>query len=66
LNRWRRKLLCDGVAWEEWWERVREKLEWTCFCRYRGYEDDDEESAETVRVREERARLGRFGGSLSG
>ncbi len=64
LHRFKRKLLCDGDAWEDWWVRVRQKLEWTCLCRYRGYEDDDDESAETVRRNEERARLGRMGGEM--
>jgi hypothetical protein len=49
----------DG--WPEKWSRLKENLKWTCFCRYRGYDEDSDDPAEV----EHRARLGRFGGSLS-
>ena len=49
----------DG--WPDRWSRLKENLKWTCFCRYRGYDEDSDDPAEV----EHRARLGRFGGSLS-
>ena len=49
----------DG--WPERWSRLKENLRWTCFCRYRAYDEDSDDPMETER----RARLGRFGGSLS-
>jgi hypothetical protein len=66
LHQLKRKLLCDGDAWAESWERTKDKLQWTCFCRYAGYQDNDEESEGTRRITRERVRLGRFGGVLFG
>ena len=49
------------TGWGPRMERLKEKLRWTCFCRYRAYEDDSEDPEEA----EERARLGRMGGNLT-
>ena len=51
--------LCTG--WGVKWERCKERLKWTCFCRYRGYDTDDEDDESVV---QERVRLGRLGGRL--
>lgn len=48
-------------GWPERWNRIKENLRWTCFCRYQAYDEDPDDEAEV----RERARLGRFGGSLS-
>jgi hypothetical protein len=61
------KLLYHGCGkvihgWHERWRNMKDTLRWTCFCCYRGYDDDSEENLAEV---QERARLGRFGGSLS-
>lgn len=48
-------------GWSENWLRFKEKLKWTCFCRYRAYDEDSDDPIEV----EHRARLGRFGGTLS-
>lgn len=44
------------------WNGLKETLRYTCFCRYRGYEEEDADDVSEV---EERARLGRLGGDLS-
>lgn len=49
------------VGWAERKRRFKEKLRWTCFGRYKAYEDDSDDQS----VVEERARLGRMGGTLN-
>lgn len=58
----RTKGLCHG--WSGRWERLVEKIKWTCFCRYRAYEEDSEDEGREGEV-EERARLGRMGAELT-
>lgn len=52
------------AIWKHRWDRVNARLRWTCFCRYRAYEDDGSESEDEIREVETRARLGRYGGRL--
>ncbi|KAK3707575.1 hypothetical protein LTR37_012070 [Vermiconidia calcicola] len=41
-----------GVVWRRWWKKTKARLEWTCFCKYKAYEDDDDDTdAGTDRVR---------------
>ncbi|KAK5174254.1 uncharacterized protein LTR77_001334 [Saxophila tyrrhenica] len=69
LSRFKRKLFCDADAWEGWWDRLKAKMKWTCFCRYKGYEEEREDEDgcdEGARIGRERVRLGRFGAMLRG
>ena len=50
---------------KEWAGRVRERMRWTCLCRYQGYEDDSDEDDARGQEVEERARLGRMGAALT-
>lgn len=47
-----------------WAIRFKEKLRWTCLCRYVAYDDESVDMTRS-RVVEERARLGRMGGNLT-
>ncbi|KAK3724738.1 hypothetical protein LTR37_000786, partial [Vermiconidia calcicola] len=41
-----------GVFWRRWWGKTKARLEWICFCKYKAYEDDDDETdAGTDQVR---------------
>lgn len=48
-----------------WMIRLKEKLRYTCLCRYTAYDDDSDDGPTRSRVVEERVRLGRMGGNLN-
>lgn len=56
--------LFNRRSWEHKWHATKAKLRWSCFCRYKGYDDEEDEEEESHREVQERARLGRFGRSL--
>ncbi|KAF2479216.1 hypothetical protein BDY17DRAFT_52137 [Neohortaea acidophila] len=53
--------------WKGCLVRFKERLRWSCFCRYTAYDDDseDEERVRGEQEVEERVRLGRMGGDLT-
>lgn len=43
--------------WEHKWEAAKDSMRWSCFCRYKGYNDEiqeDDEYHREVQEREER------------
>jgi hypothetical protein len=48
----------DRASWQHKWHSTKAKLRWSCFCRYKAYE---EEEGESHRETQARVRLGRFG-----